>query len=130
MLATACAVAGVAHAVVPGMGWPSAFILGAIVSPTDAVAADVGGAELGVPRNAITILEGESLVNDATALVAYRMAVGAVARRAPSRSAMPCVSWLVAAGGGVAIGLRAGLGDGLAARADRAIPSSRIPSPC
>lgn len=108
VLATVCAVAVVAHAVVPGMGWASAFMLGAIVSPTDAVAATSVARRLGVSRNAITILEGESLVNDATALVAYRMAVGAVAAGSFSLGSA-VVSWLVAAGGGVAIGLIAGL---------------------
>lgn len=107
VLATACAVAAVAHAVVPGMGWPSAFVLGAIVSPTDAVAATVVARRLGVSRNAVTILEGEGLVNDATALITYRMAVGAVAAGAFSLGSA-VMSWLVAAGGGVVIGLVAG----------------------
>ncbi len=107
VLVTACAVAAVAHAVVPGMGWAPAFVLGAIVSPTDAVAATTVARRLGVPRNAVTILEGEGLVNDATALVAYRVAVGAVAAGSFSLGSA-AASWLVAAGGGVAIGLGIG----------------------
>ncbi|MGH7499860.1 MAG: Na+/H+ antiporter [Gemmatimonadales bacterium] len=107
VLATACAVALIVHAVVPGMGWAPAFVLGAIVSPTDAVAATAIARRLGVPRNAVTILEGESLVNDATALVAYRMAIGAVAAGTFSFGEAG-VRFLVAAGGGIAVGLAAG----------------------
>ncbi len=108
VLATACAVAAVAHAVVPGMGWAPAFMLGAIVSPTDAVAATTVARRLGVPRTAIIVLEGESLINDATALVAYRLAVIAAAAGTFSVGTA-AVNFLVAAGGGVAIGLAAGL---------------------
>jgi CPA1 family monovalent cation:H+ antiporter len=75
VLATTVAVAVVAQAIVPGMGWAAAFALGAIVAPPDAVAATSVFQRLGVPRRVVTILEGESLVNDATALVAYRFAV-------------------------------------------------------
>jgi CPA1 family monovalent cation:H+ antiporter len=77
VLITAAAVAVAARALVPGLPWPAAFALGAIVSPTDPLAASAIGRRLGVPRRLITILEGESLVNDATALVAYRVAVAA-----------------------------------------------------
>ncbi|MEO7987443.1 MAG: Na+/H+ antiporter [Gemmatimonadales bacterium] len=108
VLATACAVAVVAHAIVPGMGWAPAFVLGAIVSPTDAVAATAVARRLGVPQTAITILEGESLVNDATALVAYRMAIGAVAAETFSFDTAG-QRFILAAGGGIAIGLIAGL---------------------
>jgi CPA1 family monovalent cation:H+ antiporter len=78
VLATTCAVAVVAHAVIPGMSWGPAFVLGAIVSPTDPVAAIAIAQRLNVPRRVVTIVEGESLINDATALVAYRVAVVAV----------------------------------------------------
>lgn len=109
VLVTACAVAAVAHAVVPGMGWGPAFVLGAIVAPTDAVAATAIARRLGVSRTAIVILEGESLVNDAIALVAYRMAVAAtVAGVFSVGEAVP--RFLFAAGGGIGIGLLAGLG--------------------
>jgi monovalent cation/hydrogen antiporter len=72
---TTCAVAIIAHAFIPDMGWPEAFVLGAIISPPDAVAATAATKGLGVPKRVITVLEGESLVNDATGLIAYRYAV-------------------------------------------------------
>jgi monovalent cation/hydrogen antiporter len=77
VLATTAAVALTTHAVVGGLGWAAAFALGAIVSPTDPLAATAIARRLGVPRRLVTLLEGESLVNDATALVAYRIAVAA-----------------------------------------------------
>jgi Na+/H+ antiporter len=107
VLATAAAVAVAAHAVVDGLSWPAAFALGAIVSPTDPLAATAIARRLGVPRRLITVLEGESLLNDATALVAYRVAVAA----AVSGS---FVAWqaglrfLVGASGGVVVGLLVG----------------------
>ena len=73
-----CAVAWVAHSYIPGFGWAEAFVLGAIISPPDAVAATAATKGLGIPRRVITILEGESLVNDATGLIAYKYAVAAV----------------------------------------------------
>jgi CPA1 family monovalent cation:H+ antiporter len=78
VLATMGAVALVAHAIVPGMSWGAAFVLGAIVSPTDPVAASAIFQRLNAPRRVVTVVEGESLINDATALVAYRVAVVAV----------------------------------------------------
>src|SRR3712207_3625286 len=74
-LVTAAVVAVAARALIPDLSWPVAFALGAIVSPPDAVAATSIMGRLGVPRRVVTVLEGESLVNDATALVAYRVAV-------------------------------------------------------
>ncbi|HKC46894.1 MAG TPA: Na+/H+ antiporter [Gemmatimonadales bacterium] len=72
-------VVGVAvHAVLPGLPLGAAFALGALVSPPDAAAATAFLRQLVVPRRIATILEGESLVNDATAIIAYRMAVAAV----------------------------------------------------
>jgi CPA1 family monovalent cation:H+ antiporter len=78
VIVTMTAVAWVARLVVPGMGWPAAFLLGAIISPPDAVAAKAVTQRLKVPRRIITVLEGESLVNDATGLVAYKFALIAV----------------------------------------------------
>jgi CPA1 family monovalent cation:H+ antiporter len=84
LLATGCvlftmlAVAVVAHTVIDELSWSAAFVLGAIVAPPDAVAATAIFERLGAPRRLVTILEGESLVNDASALVAYRFAVAAV----------------------------------------------------
>jgi monovalent cation/hydrogen antiporter len=107
VLVTMVAVAAVAHALVEDMSWPAAFALGAIVSPTDPLAATAIGRRLGVPRRIITLLEGESLVNDATALVAYRIAVAAAVSGG-------FVVWqaglrfVVTAAGGVAVGLLAG----------------------
>ena len=75
---TTCAVAWVAHTFIPGLGWPEAFVLGAIISPPDAVAATASTKGLAVPKRIVTVLEGESLVNDATGLIAYRFAVAAV----------------------------------------------------
>jgi Na+/H+ antiporter len=68
-------IAVVSHYMIPGMTWPLAFVLGAILSATDAVAAVNVTKGLGIPEKTITILEGESLINDASALVAYRFAV-------------------------------------------------------
>ena len=73
---TVVGVAAVAH-YVAGLGWEPAFVLGAIVSPTDPLAAVVIARRLGVPRRLVVNIEGESLVNDGTALVAYRTAVAA-----------------------------------------------------
>jgi len=75
---TTVAVAVVAHTVIAGFSWPVAFVLGAIVAPPDVVAATAIFQRLGVPLRLVTILEGESLVNDASALVADRFAVAAV----------------------------------------------------
>ncbi len=75
---TASGIACIAHWLIPGMTWPLAFVLGAILSATDAVAAMSITKGLGLSRKTNTILEGESLINDASALVAYRFAVAAV----------------------------------------------------
>jgi CPA1 family monovalent cation:H+ antiporter len=75
VLATTAAVAVVAHIWLPGLGWAGAIALGAIVSPPDAVSATAVAKRLGLPHRVVTILEGESLVNDATALILYRAAV-------------------------------------------------------
>ena len=71
-------VALVAHTFIDGMSWPVAFVLGAVVAPPDAVAASSIAQRLKLPRRVVTVLEGESLLNDATSLVAYRVAIGAV----------------------------------------------------
>lgn len=107
VLATTIVVGLVVHALVPEIGWGPAFALGAIVSPPDAVAATSIAQRLGLPRRAVTILEGESLVNDATALVALRLAVVATATGAFSLGDA-AVDFLVVSIGGVAIGLVVG----------------------
>src|SRR6266516_3964547 len=77
VLVTILVIAVVAH-IIAGLSWPIAFVLGAVVSPTDAVAASATARQLGLPRRIVTVIEGESMVNDATGLVAYRFAVVAV----------------------------------------------------
>lgn len=105
---TTLAVAVTAHYMIPGFTWPLAFVLGAVVSPPDAVAASGIIKGLGLNKKVITILEGESLVNDASALIAYRYAVMAV-------TTGTFVFWqaglqfLLVAGGGIAIGIVTGL---------------------
>ncbi|HCW07635.1 MAG TPA: Na+/H+ antiporter, partial [Cytophagales bacterium] len=79
VLFTTTLVAVVAHYFIPGFGWPESFVLGAIISPPDAVAASAATKGLGIPRRVATILEGESLVNDATGLIAYRYGIAAAA---------------------------------------------------
>jgi Na+/H+ antiporter len=107
VLLTMAAVAAVAHALLPEITWPAAFVLGAIVSPPDPVAAVAVMRKLGAPRRIMTLLEGEGLVNDATALVAYRIAVAAVVTGAfsPGRAALQL---LVTGAGGAAAGLGVG----------------------
>jgi CPA1 family monovalent cation:H+ antiporter len=77
VLLTTLTIAVVAHALT-GLPWAAAFVLGAIISPPDAVAATAITSRLRVPRRIVTVLDGESLVNDATALVAYRFGVAAM----------------------------------------------------
>ena len=107
VLATCGAVAVVVHTAVPGMSWAAAFVLGAIVSPTDPVAATAIAARLGLPRRVVVVVEGESLINDATAITAYRVAVAAVTAGTFS-VADAGGQFLLAAAGGVAIGLAVG----------------------
>jgi Na+/H+ antiporter len=107
VLATTVAVALAAHAVVDGLPWAAAFALGAIVSPTDPLAATSIARRLGVPRRLITVLEGESLANDATALVAYRVALAAVVGGGFTLWEAG-LRFVAGAAGGVAIGLLAG----------------------
>jgi Na+/H+ antiporter len=107
VLVTMSAVAAVAHTLVSGLPWAAAFALGAIVSPTDPLAATAIARRLGLPRRLVTVLEGESLVNDATALVAYRLAVAAVV--AGSFTLWEAgLRFVAGAVGGVAIGLAVG----------------------
>jgi Na+/H+ antiporter len=106
VLATMVGVAVVAHEAL-GFDWAPAFVLGAIVSPTDPVAATAIGRQLGVPHRIISIVEGESLVNDGTALVAYKFAVAAVVTG--SFSLLEASGeFVVSAVGGVAVGIGVG----------------------
>jgi Na+/H+ antiporter len=107
VLMTMLVVAGVAHALIPRIDWPTAFVLGAIVSPTDPTAATAIAERVGLPRRLVALIEGESLVNDGTALVAYRFAVAAVVTgsfsllEASGRFVLNVV-------GGIAVGLAVG----------------------
>jgi CPA1 family monovalent cation:H+ antiporter len=106
VLVTTIVIAFVAHKLI-GLPWAAAFVLGAIVSPPDAVAATAITQRLCVPRLIVTILEGESLVNDATALVIYRFAVISVMTGAFSFFTASAQFVLVSLGGvlvGAAIG--------------------------
>ncbi|MBC7783181.1 MAG: Na+/H+ antiporter [Burkholderiales bacterium] len=104
VLVTTFAVAGVAMWIVPGMGFAAACVLGAIVSPPDAIAATAITERLRVPRRVSAILEGESLVNDATALVALMFAIKAVELGSFS---FPHAArdFFILSAGGIAIGL-------------------------
>jgi Na+/H+ antiporter len=103
VLLTLVAVAVLAHEAL-GMSWAVSFVLGAIVSPTDPVAASAIMRRLGAPRRLVNVTEGESLVNDATALVAYKVAVAAAV--GGSFSLLDAgLRFVGAALGGIAIGL-------------------------
>jgi CPA1 family monovalent cation:H+ antiporter len=97
---TTAGIAVLVHWLLPGVGWAGSFAIGAVVAPPDAIAASAIARRIGLPRRVVTILEGESLLNDATALVALRTAIGSI------------VAWhlmvrdfAIAAGGGVLVGL-------------------------
>src|SRR3954447_13787927 len=107
VLFTTAMVAVAAHYLIGIMSWPAAFVLGAIVSPPDAVAATAIMSRMRIPKRIITILEGESLVNDATAIVAYRLAVAAVVTGKFS-AVVGSGQFLTVAVGGVAVGLVVG----------------------
>jgi CPA1 family monovalent cation:H+ antiporter len=107
VLITVVAVALAAHALIPGLPWGAAFALGAVVSPTDPLAGALIMRRLGVPRRLVSAAEGEGLFNDATALVAYKVAVVAVVSGSFSLG-HASVRFLVSAAGGVAIGLAVG----------------------
>jgi CPA1 family monovalent cation:H+ antiporter len=101
VLATACGVAATAHAVIPGLTWPAAFVLGAVVSPTDPVAATAVMRRLGLSRRVLTVIEGESVVNDATGLALSRVAVAAAVTGAFSAGAATLVFIAVIVIGGL-----------------------------
>jgi CPA1 family monovalent cation:H+ antiporter len=104
VLATSGVVAVVARWIMPGIGWPAAIALGAIVSPPDAVAATAIARRLHIPNRVVVILEGESLINDATALILYRAAVTAAVTGAFSVNEA-FVQFVLASVGGVAVGV-------------------------
>jgi CPA1 family monovalent cation:H+ antiporter len=106
VLATMVLVAVAGHAVLD-LPWPMAFALGAIVSPTDPAAATAIMRRLGAPRRIVDVTEGESLVNDAAALVGYRVAVAAAVEGTFSLAGAS-LEFVLAAVGGVALGLAVG----------------------
>jgi CPA1 family monovalent cation:H+ antiporter len=107
VLFTIVAVGLITHHFIPGFPLSAGFVLGAIISPPDAIAATAIAARLGLPRRIITILEGESLVNDATALVAFRFAIAAVTTGSFSLL-HASGQFLIVGAGGILIGLAVG----------------------
>jgi CPA1 family monovalent cation:H+ antiporter len=107
VLATMVAVAVVAHELVPGLTWEAAFVLGAVVAPTDPVSAAATFTRIPVPERVRLLVEGEAMLNDATALVVFRLAVTAALSGTfdPGEAA---VDFVLSAAGGIAIGLAAG----------------------
>jgi len=106
VLATAAAVALIGHQLI-GLPWAMSFALGAIVSPTDPAAATAIMRRVGAPRRMVNVLEGESLFNDATALVAYKVAVAAAVGESVS-AGHTFLEFFGDAAGGFAIGLAVG----------------------
>ena len=107
VLCTTAGVAWVAHSAVNGLPWSSAFVLGAVVSPTDPLAATSIAQRFGIPRRIVAIVEGEGLVNDGSALVLYKFAVLAVVSGSISMSSAT-LSFIWTVIGGVGIGLALG----------------------
>ncbi|MGH9066935.1 MAG: Na+/H+ antiporter [Acidimicrobiales bacterium] len=106
VLATTASVAAAAHLVLPGLGWAGAFTLGAVVAPTDPVAATSVLKRLGAPTRITTIIEGESLVNDGVALTIFGLAIAAVSGHFSVGHGV--VAFIEVAAGGVAYGVAVG----------------------
>jgi Na+/H+ antiporter len=100
---TTAAVGFVVHALLPGVPLAICLAFGAVVAPTDAISATAIGRRIGLPRRIITILEGESLINDASALVLFRVAVAAAVGSTVSAGGV-ALDFVLAAGGGLLIG--------------------------
>lgn len=107
VLFTTVAIGLIAHRFL-GLPLAAGFTLGAIISPPDAIAATAIAQRLRIPRRIVTILEGESLVNDATALVAYRFAVAAVVAGGSFSLTVAAGRFVLVAAGGIMVGLVAG----------------------
>lgn len=104
VVATMAVVGVVSHAVVDDLSWAAAFTLGAVLAPTDPVAATAIAGRLGAPQRFVTVVEGESLINDATALILFKFAVAAVV--AGSFSAPEAIGEFVLSSiGGVLVGI-------------------------
>lgn len=109
VIVSALVIGVVVHAVFPGISFALACALGAVVSPTDAVAATAIGRRVGLPPRLMAILEGESLVNDASALVVLRTAVAALAASGGFSLGHTALSFLWAVAGAVVVGVVVGL---------------------
>lgn len=112
---TAGVVALVAHALVPELGWAEAALLGAILAPTDAVSATSIFRRLGAPERVRLLVEGESMINDGTALVLYRIAVG-VATGSAFSLGHAGLEFVGVSAGGIAVGLAVGAFSGFVLR--------------
>lgn len=107
VVATTMAIAWAAMQLIPGLTWPVAILLGAIIAPPDAVAATALAEKLKLPKRIVTILEGESLMNDATSLVIYKIAI-AVILSGSFTWAQVVGDFALMAVGGIGIGLAMG----------------------
>src|SRR5258708_7294970 len=107
VLAPTLVVGAALKALIPEIPWAAAFVFGAIVSPPDAVAATAILSRLNMPRRIVTVLEGESLVNDASGLVLYKLAVAAVLSGTFSL-ADASLEFVLISTGGIAIGMLLG----------------------
>src|SRR5256885_1522693 len=107
VIATTLAVGATLKLLIPDIPWSAAFVLGAIVSPPDVAAATSILSRLNIPRNVVTVLEGESLVNDASGLVIYKFAVAAVLTGVFSLWEAS-IQFVAVAAGGVAVGFLMG----------------------
>jgi Na+/H+ antiporter len=105
---TAAVVAVVAHATVPELSWAEAAVLGAVLAPTDTIAATSIFRRLGAPERVRLLVEGESMINDGTALVLYRVAVGVAAGGAFSLGGA-ALEFVGVAAGGIVVGLAVGV---------------------
>jgi Na+/H+ antiporter len=105
---TTVMVAAIAHGVIADITWPAAFTLGAIIAPTDAIAAEAISEEIPFPRRIVTVISGESLVNDASALIIYRFAIAAAVSGTFVAGAVVPQFFLVSIGG-IAVGLLVGV---------------------
>jgi Na+/H+ antiporter len=104
---TAAVVAVVAHALVPELSWAEAAVLGAVLAPTDAVSATSIFRRLGAPERVRLLVEGESMINDGTALVIYRIAIGVATGSAFSFGGA-VLEFIGISLGGIAVGLAVG----------------------
>ena len=125
VLATTFGVAAVAWLLIPGLSWEAAIVLGAVLGPTDPVAATAIAGRVGAPRRIVTVLEGESLVNDSTALIAFKFAVAA-ATIGTFSLADATLEFVLSVAGGIAIGLAVGFAMAEARRGVEDVPTEAV----